>query len=59
MASHRYFLGAAPSVARFLASRISLRASSKMVAGLKLGGTERGGNALNVAANLETSSIIP
>ena len=30
-----------------------------MFAGLKLGGIERGGNSLNVAANLKTSSIAP
>ena len=30
-----------------------------MLAGLKLGGMERGGYSLNVAANLKTSSITP
>ena len=30
-----------------------------MLAGLKLGGNERGGNASIVATNLKTSSIIP
>ena len=30
-----------------------------IVAGSKLGGNERGGNSLNVAANLKTSSITP
>ena len=33
--------------------------SSKTVVGLKLGGNERGGNSLNVAANVKTSSIAP
>ena len=33
--------------------------SSMIVAALKLGGIERGGNSLNVAANLTTSSITP
>src|SRR5204863_4697236 len=35
----------------------SLSVSSRIVAGLKLGGTERGGNSLNVSANANTSAI--
>ncbi len=43
----------------FLESRISSSVCFRTVVGLKLGGNDRGGNSLNVAANLKTSSIIP
>src|SRR5687768_8369884 len=36
---------------------MSSMVSSTIVAGLKLGGNERGGNSLNVITNLKTSSI--
>ena len=38
---------------------MSSSVSSRIFAGLKLGGNERGGNSLNVATNLNTSSITP
>src|SRR5262249_59075179 len=50
-------IGNASSSFRFaLISRI---VCSRRLAGLKLGGVERGGYSLNVAVNLKTSSIMP
>jgi hypothetical protein len=55
----RYSFGVCASMARFFDSRMSLMVSSMIVAALKLGGIERGGKSLNVAANLKMSSIPP
>jgi hypothetical protein len=48
-----------PPPARRRASFKSSMVCSMMVAGTKLGGNERGGNSLNDATNMPTSSIAP
>src|SRR6185503_15019790 len=48
-----------PDIVRSLAAFSSSIVSLMMVAGLKLGGNERGGNSLNVSANWKTSSMMP
>jgi voltage-gated potassium channel Kch len=42
-----------------LLTLMSSSVSSRIVAGTKLGGNERGGNSLNVFTNAPTSSIAP
>lgn len=61
----RYFCGTSPffsigkAASIFLFALISRSESSRIVAGLKLGGVERGGYSWNVSAKTKTSFITP